>query len=248
MWRHFWVCEICLAKGSRRKDFSVHHVKTRQTIMQTLRSFLIVTVITLLTINACKKRVFEDPSPIDQIDLSRGVEMRKSLSKLSRKDQILEYNMLSHHQKFDVWKDKISQVLTTDLSRQQREIIQELYEYITPVLFEGNEAKFLSNNFVQQWLTKAVREFSPHELNMMFGRIEDYVPSTKNGKSAADRDNGGGTDPEPPAPNCHCKNTLINSCEFYWMECENGAENCNSTSTGCGFLWQENCGGRCVDR
>ena len=73
------------------------------------------------------------------------------------------------------------------------------------------------------------------------------VPSTKNGKSVADRNTGGGT-PEPPGPDCHCKDTLINSCEFYWMECVMGADNCTPMPHGCGFLFMQSCGGRCKDR
>ncbi len=217
--------------------------------MRTLRSFLIVAVIGLLAINACKDRIFEDPSPSDQLEQSRGAELRATLLKLSRKDQILEYNNLTHHQKYYVWRDKVNQVLTTDLNRQQKLSVQELYEYISPEFFDGGEAKFLADGFIKNWLQKAIHEFAPHELNMMLGRLEDYVPTTKIGKPSTARDNGGGggTDPEPPAPDCHCKNALINSCEFYRMECENGAENCNPTQDGCGFLWQENCRGRCVE-
>lgn len=240
-------CEVCLAKGVRIKFFTVHHFKAK-VAMQRIRLFLILSfTISILIIYACRENFFEESVSNTEMALSKGAELRRHLSELSRRDQIIQYNKLSPSQKCDVWRNKISQVLQTELSNQQRLIVQDIYEHISPAFFDIDESQLLSDNFIEDWSVEAVRVFAPHQINMMFGRIEDYVPSTKNSKSVSDRNNGGST-PEPPGPDCHCKGTLINSCEFYWMECVSGVENCNPKPRGCGFLWQQPCSGRCVDR
>ncbi len=142
--------------------------------------------------------------------------------------------LLTPQQQSDVWHRRINQMMKENvLNQKQKDVVLLLKANLNSDVF-GNPQKrdeFL-NQFVNSWQKEAMNHLG-------YALIYKYFVNIKNANTANDEE-------IPPYDNglsgCNCNTSSSFSC-IGRNECTNSY--CNSSNSGCGFLWLYSCNARC---
>ena len=203
--------------------------------------FILSAVLILVSITSCRQN--------DQI----ADEYRNNLNLKSELEQKETFKNLDTDSKIRIWKSKLEQIKTKDISSEQKNLINtisnevskmtnadydgiKLYEYAIEMAKITPEDEFIrmfsvigdynrnNNLYNESKLTegKLVKDLENYLTNLKTSKIK-FLNDTKNNSQriATRRD-------------CNCRWT----CLFYSSVTN---DNCNSTSSGCGFLWTQEC-------
>jgi hypothetical protein len=128
-----------------------------------------------------------------------------------------------------VWRTKFEVVLNTDLTLEQRLLVNELYQNVTPEVFDSPEGvRNFYNNFLTEWAQKAKKHFTKREMFEYFahlGKIGKYKASLINARAS-----------------CTCSRT-IDFCGD--LDCRIPSGGCIDSAHGCGLMWIMSCTGTC---
>ncbi len=157
----------------------------------------------------------------------------------SQSDQRLAYNLLTPAEKATLWKLKLTDILKADtLNEEQRAHIEKLSSYISASIFENaNEKDLKVVSFAKSWCLDGLNYFTKEEIvNIAFNVGNTNVDKTNSVTVSSSLKTAPGG---PPKVNCNC--------------CSSSAFSCNSCDAtfdckkvvSCGFLWMNECDGRC---
>jgi hypothetical protein len=147
--------------------------------------------------------------------------------------QKVSYNLMSDINKSLSWKQHLNLYLGDKmLSHGQKEIIQYFKNVIVPDIFKSKQAgqEFLSRKDISELLYTAKKEFNIGQIYKIFGTLSTDK-ETVNFEEA-------------PGSRCYC-NASQDFCEGANVHCYQNMWNCTVTPNGCGWLWIQECNGRC---
>ncbi|MFT4523173.1 MAG: hypothetical protein ACI8ZN_002125 [Bacteroidia bacterium] len=164
-------------------------------------------------------------------------------SQLARAD-LQDYNQeeirkilrsISLKQRYNLWMDKLNQVLTTDLTESQRGAILEMIGFMSESTFEweGEDYNYFTKTYLPVWYNNYSSHFSQQEGTSIFYNLIDFDPwlndiANKSGET----------------PKCNCdQSSFLGSCQFSGSICSE--YDCGKNSWGCGFIGLFNCNGMC---
>ncbi|RZK10942.1 MAG: hypothetical protein EOO46_08715 [Flavobacterium sp.] len=163
-----------------------------------------------------------------------------------QESQKVVYRLLNENEKFLLWKNRFD-VLSQEsqLKASQRVLFRELRDRLKVSFFSdtGNDEKeYFKNIFVPNYLERLEDEFTFNEINLVFYSLNAYSisPGRINELQEFDpNDRGSSGD---AAKDCNCNKGSLFGCGAS-QSC--GSRTCESSSTGCGFLWAWECNGNC---
>lgn len=210
----------------------------RTSIIIMKKFFAILSVLTLLLVFSCRGN--------DQI----ADEYRSNLDLKSELQQKELFKDLTTENKIRVWQSKINQIQTQNLSTEQKELIRSINNEIVKVAEENYDGIKLFEYAIS--LAKITPE---DEFVRMFSVIGDYKKNENlynnhfsNEKLVLNLQQNlndlknkkyefyasGTVTNKNQQPTCNCSWT----CGFYG----GGTNDCNTSISGCGFLWISECG------
>lgn len=148
------------------------------------------------------------------------------------------YRLLTTFEKAAVWKNKYHKLLSSsNLTKSQRSFIEKLENLITPVLFIKNKG-----NLNEKLNIKALKEAAI----ALFGVSGAYylIASINEEKHAEKTISSLNLSSASAPPSCSC--SRVDDWCSYPTTCI--GYNCIMTVDGCGWWWNEDCNGTCVDR
>ncbi|MBX9782634.1 MAG: bacteriocin fulvocin C-related protein [Chitinophagaceae bacterium] len=149
--------------------------------------------------------------------------------KTTEAQRITFAEILTPSQKNQVWQSRINKMIKENtLTDIQKGLMLELKQKLNITIFESNSKRdeFMSS-FVLDWQKRAIPVIGYDLLFKYLANIDDV--QTKESLAARS--------------GCNCNSTSSFSC-IGRNECDNPA--CNSSDSGCGFLWLYECNGRCT--
>ncbi len=181
---------------------------------------------------------------------------REQIKELAnRQKQVVAFQALSPEQQYKVMSEKLDQILTQKMPREQRTLVEELKNKLTPNAYSKGNKEF--QQFIENdWLKRAMNVFTTEELRVLFGRIEDVNiegsghinlehPVQTVVSRADDNHKHMHTGQTQETYHCDCNLTSVFGCGLDLVctdtECHAHGDN------GCGFLWLYRCEGLCCD-
>lgn len=223
---------------------------------------LFFSLLLLLSLFACKKSTTTvDNLSNDKVDARALAEVRSFTSEKSIK---LAYATLNANEQESLWRGNIEHYIKNGgLSEIQIAHLNKLLGNLTPQMFEKKDAATIA--FAHRWVKNASTVFTEQQLFLMLGNIK---LSTKEKLSAVGMNKAEKTSecdpvvcPEPlewdptvcmcvqpteEKPWCTCKseNSVFTMCTGNNEKCTDLIPMCRRI-TFCGFLYLEDCDGRC---
>jgi len=165
---------------------------------------------------------------------------REDFIKLDEAKQRAAYRSLTSESKLKIWRDKLSKEILSSNSEDERNHILSLLGMTDIKIYSDSTYR---NNFVknaQRWYDEAIQKFnwSKAKITLMVSSLylsdeSDNTEGFLKLKSQLEIN---------PKPDCACHRDIF--CAT-WFVCDHNA-NCNYKSSGCGWLWAEDCDGLCT--
>lgn len=179
---------------------------------------------------ACSKRtdapyVTEKNSSINQKIMNEVTSMPSTQAMKN------SYNLLSAGNKSEIWKQHLQNYLTDkSLSNFQKEIVGSFISVISPEIFMSRETgrAFLAKEEVAKLVYTSKKAFTINQIYNIFGKLGGETTSFE----------------EDPGSGCTC-NASSSFCSGQNVTCINSMWQCTTSSSGCGWLWLQECNGRC---
>ena len=206
-------------------------------MMKKIISF--ITLFSLLVIQSCRS------SADEKMD-----EYRNDLDLKSELVKKETFKGLSTSEKIDLWKSKLNQILSQDLTNEQKNLVEQIKNEIPNLNSqEYNGVKLIELSIQMAKITpqdEFIRMFSflgdykrssteyskVIENDLIVNDLETFLNTVKTRNSAFYENE---TINKSAKPECNCKWT----CGMY-----GGVDdNCTGSSSGCGFLWLQSCTG-----
>jgi hypothetical protein len=162
----------------------------------------------------------------------------------SKYEQKEHYQKLNFEAKKGLWSNKITQLIGQDLPLEHAGLIQQLRERIVRSVSEAE----LSSDMELQRIAIELAQLTPEsDFISMFNQLEDYrfsgnfeysgegsnIVNNLRADFSAKISTNNPRLPDLPACNCNW------TCGSYGEDCTH--DNCEETSSGCGFLWLFSC-------
>lgn len=188
-----------------------------------MKKFISTFCVAFLLLLSCTKN--------EDISNTNDVNQQKVNMTLNEKDyetQKSMYNLLSASEKYFIWDNKVNDLLKDEkLNNSQKSVLLDLKNNLSVTIFDSeslnDEAEIFKNVYAVNFLKKANKHFtSDYVLSNLFSLSKIYT--------------GEGS--------CTCSNDSSVTCGIgTGINC--GAAVCKATTSGCGFLWDYACNGRC---
>jgi hypothetical protein len=199
-------------------------------------NLVVLTILFIGLLIGCSKKEQNENKP-NETNLKKSIYLNQTIHKVRM--EIVQFPMESQRvifasktptEKSEIWKDKLyNNIKNSSFTKEQLNVLLELYQVITPELFMPNSKERIAfNDFNKKWMVKA-RSLFPYFV------IKGIVTNL-NDDNIIDG-------PGNPNQNCNCS---IESdwCSSSW-KCSYPPDGCNSRALGCGTLWLYSCDGRC---
>ncbi|WP_395053636.1 bacteriocin fulvocin C-related protein [Flavobacterium sp.] len=154
-------------------------------------------------------------------------------------NQRIMYRMLSKEEKFTIWNDKITELITdNELSEEQKNLLLGLKNNMSSNVFDdsysNDEREVFKNVIVKDFLNNAQYLFSIEFIKRNLFEIGD--PVNNNNKLYV----------YDSITVCSCNQGSIWSCAAGVSECR-GTNKCKFATDGCGFFGMFECNGNCFN-
>lgn len=154
---------------------------------------------------------------------------------MSRDEAIKFYGSQSPEVKSEIWLDKIDQTFTFGWDDKQRAHLEELRLHITSDFFKDDITSFEKfRGYTNDWRTRGSSFFNKADLKVILTQLNDFRQEQFSLNSAARLATLG----------CECKRS-DDWCVGTTTTCK--MSSCYMSSWGCGWLWNYNCNGNCVN-
>lgn len=149
-------------------------------------------------------------------------------------EQKILYSMLNKDEMFTLWNNKLNTIVSSRLlNERQTSLIKNFTSNLKSNYFIKNsdEELYFKTVFIPQYLKSLKKEFSINQIGEIFYNIPNKVII----------DDGDSTIKK----NCDCNRNSMASCVWLNSNTCKEVETCQSTFSGCGFLWAYSCNGKC---
>ena len=208
--------------------------------------FALLTASTLiLTFNSCK----ESSESVLQEQNESTVAVKNNMLARTTSMQKSDFNDLSTLDKIRVWDNKLEQVLTENLTNQQRVLVENIRIELPKVALENYDGIALAEYGLE--MAKITPE---NEFVRMFAMLENYERDNSQYSGVLNNENiisdmniflqevqenkALYAKEKISLKSCNCKWT----CGWY----AGNHDNCEKTTSGCGFLWMSACTGAII--
>jgi hypothetical protein len=158
-------------------------------------------------------------------------------------DQVRQiFRLASPQERCDMWKEKLNRVSSLSLSQNQRDLVQEIHDELTPDCFDWGSPKNqqFQEVFLPSLSVELESEFSDIQGLNVFYLLHD-IDDINNSPFAAIPDD------EPSGlEDCDCDyDSFFGGCQVLGNSCDEAE--CGSSNRGCGFMGIWKCDGSCDD-
>ncbi len=203
----------------------------------------LLVLVSLVSCNKIETTKVQDFNPIKLHDLQN----------FSEPIQNIIFKNLTPEEKYNLWKEKITQVIFQNLGTEQKRLALEVNKILDVALFtEGNtKHQDIINKFADEWTKRALEHFPNGQLRHYFGSLENLNPSPFDHFS----------NDKIPHPRIqqildNSMNELTDKCFTYcncrwgwWCDSRCVSEDCARSGGryygGCGFLLLQDCESMC---
>lgn len=172
-----------------------------------------------------------------------NLKIAKAVSLISKVVRKLAFSMLSSSEKYILWVQHLENAKNNpNLTRQQKQLIDEAKQFISISFFEGN--KSTKNKSFDIWKYRVSQHFNDKLKASVFNEIANERRDIYANNSGR---------PTPPV-NCGCHdasdfcsrlNYTVLFCSHYFT-CDTDTD-CLPEDSGCGWFWAESCDGKCIE-
>ncbi|MFT4062002.1 MAG: bacteriocin fulvocin C-related protein [Edaphocola sp.] len=203
-------------------------------------TFYLLCCLGLSFLHSCKKDpVFSCDEQLNDYAVSTMSEhqaiSRDSLAKLGIDTQFAIFNSLSSFNKARIFHEKIDLLISIDsIATDDKVHLSSLNDYLTPAIYNDETL----DSFCVNWKSVAFNNLSWDSLKM-FTYVETWLSPVEIERytlSVVLPEGGGGS-----GQACKCNSRF--ACNLGLTSCVTGG--CTQTTTGCGFLGDNPCGGIC---
>lgn len=162
----------------------------------------------------------------DKIDISSVEQVKSNKNSVYQREVYLKLNKYEKHY---IWNERIEYFLKRDISKEQQRLLLELKASISPDLFEmSDDNRMKVRNLERSWGKKAFEVFPRDDLYYAFGTLDSPTLIHSNLRMTAGR-------------SCQCNGDS-------WFDCSacNPQDPCDTTNSGCGFLFYFSCNQSCT--
>ena len=205
--------------------------------------FILSAFLILVSITSCRQN--------DQI----ADEYRNNLNLKSELEQKETFKNLDTDSKIRIWKSKLEQIKTKDISSEQKNLINnisnevskmtnadydgiKLFEYAIEMAKITPEDEFIRMFSVIGDYNRNNNLYNNSTSKLTEGKLvkdlENYLTNLKTSKIKFFNASKNNSSQRIAAKDCNCRWT----CLFYSSVTN---DNCNKTNSGCGFLWTQEC-------
>ncbi len=187
---------------------------------------------------------------------------RQSFIGLSGKARIELYDKLSSEKKLNLWYSKLDQVLTQQISDQQKIAILDLKNRLNTELFEkiNGDSDLFGNEILMDWISLFGDKFTEVEGKKIFADLSDFSPIPNQElniertfkdllykEAVSERQRSNTSKERTTEYDCEC------NCTCRWGSYCSSIGDCRSEDDdvicinrrGCGFIWLNTCNGLC---